>query len=225
MLAVAAQLGVDPKAIYYHVRDRETLLSLVAFDMFETEFSKAQLSLTGRWQDAISSYATALREAAAKLGPLAPSVRLRGTQGRASFADVEILLTMLTSAGFDIPHARRILVVISDIAFADVFDVDLIARNEAHPQVADVLSVIDDDDCFPLLRQVVADRQVHPHDDGQFEFHLQAFVAGLEHVLTSAADVASAADPGNTESRSRSPSQERSAPPARRRAHPGIRHD
>jgi AcrR family transcriptional regulator len=185
MQAVAAHLGVDPKALNYHVGDRESLLSMVAFEIFETEFSKARLSFGGQWPDVIRSYAKALREAAAKLGPLIPSVRLRGTRGLASLEDVEVVLEMLAAAGFDTVHARRILVAISDIALADVLDVDLIARNRAHPQVADLLSVIDDADheSFPVLRQVVVDRQAHPHDDGQFGFHLEAFISGLEHFL------------------------------------------
>jgi AcrR family transcriptional regulator len=185
MQAVAAHLGVDRKALNYHVGDREGLLSMVAFEIFETEFSKARLSFGGQWQDVTRSYARALRQAAAKLGPFTQSVRLRGTQGLASLADVEVMLEMLNAAGFDTVHSRRILVAISDIALADVLDIELIARNEAHPQVADLLSVIKDADheSFPVLQQVVADRQAHPHDDGQFDFHLEAFIAGLEHLL------------------------------------------
>lgn len=181
MQAVAARLNVDPKAINYYVGDRDGLLALIAFDIFTDELGNASLPDSSDWQDVLRNYAMALRQAAAQLGPLAHSIRLRDAAGQSGLALVESVLAAVISAGFDAGAARRILVAISDIAFADVLDADLVARHHTHPQVPDLLQAIEGagNESLPHLREVITHAQQHPHDDSQFGFHLEAFLAGL----------------------------------------------
>jgi TetR/AcrR family transcriptional regulator, tetracycline repressor protein len=179
--AIAKLLQVDPTTLKYHVGDREGLLTLVALDIFETELATTPIPGTEDWQDAIRSYARALHEAAAKLGPLALSIPLRASAAvQSSLAHVETVLEALVDAGFSTTEGRRILVAVSDLAFADVLDEELVSRNKNHPQVRDLLRTIDGTTgSFPLLRKVVADRQARPHDDGQFSFSIETLISGL----------------------------------------------
>ena len=73
MQAVAEALGVDPKALNYHVGDREGLRGLVALDVFETELGRVELPADGDWRVVTRSYAAALRDAFTQLGVLAGS--------------------------------------------------------------------------------------------------------------------------------------------------------
>ena len=99
--AIAKLLQVDPTTLKYHVGDREGLLTLVALDIFETELATTPIPGTEDWQDAIRSYARALHEAAAKLGPLALSIPLRASAAvQSSLAHVETVLEALVDAGF-----------------------------------------------------------------------------------------------------------------------------
>jgi TetR/AcrR family transcriptional regulator, tetracycline repressor protein len=182
MQAVASELGVDRKAVNYHVGDRDGLLGLMAFELFEAELSRLSVPTDSDWQQSLRVYARALRNAAAKLGPLALTVNLRVANGLSSLSHVEAVLESLIDAGFDTHDARRIMVSISDIAFADLVEIDLIARNKVHPQVPDLLAALNDAEeaRFPVLRDVVADRRALPHDEGQFDFHLESFLRGLK---------------------------------------------
>ena len=63
MQAVAVALGVDPKALNYHVGDREGLRGLVALDVFESELGRVELPADGDWRVVTRSYAAALQAA------------------------------------------------------------------------------------------------------------------------------------------------------------------
>ena len=76
MQGVADVLGVDPKALNYHVGDRETLRELVAVDAFTVELSRMAIPHGGDWRDVLRGYAAALREAHVALGVLATYFRL-----------------------------------------------------------------------------------------------------------------------------------------------------
>jgi TetR/AcrR family transcriptional regulator, tetracycline repressor protein len=181
MQAVAERLDVDPKAINYYVGDREGLLALTAFEIFNEELSKAPPPEGDDWRDVVRNYARALRHASAQLGPLARSIRLREAASRSSLELVESVLAAIAAAGFEPGDARRILVAISDIAFADVIDIDLVAQHKTHPQVPDLLQAIEGaGQSFPHLREVVSVAQQSPHDDRQFDFHLESFLSGLD---------------------------------------------
>lgn len=184
MQAVATALGVDPKALNYHVGDREGLRELVAVDVFESELRRVVLPADGDWRVVARSYAAAIRDAFVELGVLATSFHLPAASGLAALAPVECLLQALVDAGFDVENAGRALSLITETAYTAGRAAVLATRRSVHPNVPEVVGVLTARPTteFPILRQVVASSGSEV-DNGQFEFSLTTVIAGLERVL------------------------------------------
>lgn len=180
MQAVADVLGVDPKALNYHVGDREGLRELVALDVFETELARVTLPVGRDWQAVVRSYAMALRDAVVRLGPLAASIRLPGANGVGTLRPVECVLRALVGAGFSTDDAGRGLTLITETAFSAGLSAVWSAKDPVHPDVPGVISVLQaaGEEEFPLLREVVAGG---PTGD-QLEFSLTVLLVGLEQL-------------------------------------------
>ncbi|OBI81994.1 TetR/AcrR family transcriptional regulator [Mycobacterium sp. E740] len=184
MQAVADVLGVDPKALNYHVGDRDALRELVAVDVFESELSRVTLPSDGDWRDVLRSYAAALRDAVVKLGVLAPYFRLPAT-GLGALAPVERVLQVLVDSGCTVDEAGRILRLVSELGHAAGREAVLSAEIHTHPNVSEVATALHgaESGAFPLLRQVIAGRDGDDGDgDGrQLEFNLDVVIAGLDN--------------------------------------------
>ncbi|UXA18037.1 TetR/AcrR family transcriptional regulator C-terminal domain-containing protein [Mycobacterium sp. SMC-4] len=184
MQAVAAALGVDPKALNYHIGDRQRLRELVALDVFESELRRVMLPADGDWRVVARSYAAAIRDAFVELGVLATWFHLPAASGLGALAPVECLLQALVDAGFDVDHAGRALTLITETAYAAGRAAVLVDQRSVHPNVPEVASALATAAAtdFPVLREVASSRQ-DGGDAGQFEFSLTAVIAGLEHML------------------------------------------
>ena len=186
MQAVAEALGVDPKALNYHVGDRAGLRELVALDVFESELRRVELPADGDWRLVTRTYAVALRDAFIQLGVLATSFHLPAASGLGALGPVERVLQALVDAGFGVDQAGRALTLITETAYAAGRAAVLAAQNRVHPNVPEVASALQSaaKDDFPMLRQVVASSTDDAHDAGQLEFNLTVVIAGLERVLS-----------------------------------------
>jgi AcrR family transcriptional regulator len=184
MQRVAEALGVDPKALNYHVGDREGLRQLVALDVFEAELRRIEIPAGGDWRDAVRSYVYAFREAIIKLGALAESIHLPGQQGLGALDSVERVLQALVDAGLDAAAAGRALTLLTDIGYAAGRDAMRSAQNPVHPDVPGITSALKSAAAndFPVLREVVAARERVAPDAGQLEFNLALVIAGLERI-------------------------------------------
>ncbi|WP_109524075.1 MULTISPECIES: TetR family transcriptional regulator [Nocardia] len=182
MQAVADELGVDPKALNYHVGDREGLRELVALDIFETELARVALPVDREWREVVRSYAVALRDAVVQVGVLASSVRLSGARGLGTLAPVERVLEALVGAGFDIHDARIALTLITETSFSSGMHAVLLAQHRVHPDVPGVLSALEtvDERELPVLREVIADQEA---DDDQLDFKMTVILDGLDRLL------------------------------------------
>jgi TetR/AcrR family transcriptional regulator, tetracycline repressor protein len=185
MQKVADVLGVDPKALNYHVGDRDGLLQLVVLDVFESELRRVQIPGGGDWRDVVRAYVHALREATIKLGVLAVAIHLPGRQGLGALDPVESVLQALVGVGLDIDEAGRTLTFITELAYAAGRDALRVAENPIHPDVAGISTALRSAaaDEFPVLRQVVAAQAGAAPDEGQFEFSLELVIAGLEQLV------------------------------------------
>lgn len=185
MQAVADVLGVDPKALNYHVGDRDALRELVAVDVFESELNRVTLPSDGDWRDVLRGYAAALRDAVVKLGVLAPYFRLPAT-GLGALAPVEHVLQVLVDSGCTVDEAGRILRLVSELGHAAGREAVLSARIHTHPNVPEVATALHGAEAgtFPLLRQVIAGRD-GDDGDGQLEFNLDVVIAGLDNFFCS----------------------------------------
>lgn len=184
MQAVADVLGVDPKALNYHVGDREALRELVAVDAFVVELGRMEIPTGGDWRDVLRCYAAALRDAHTALGVLATYFRLPAS-GLAALEPVEQVLQTLVDAGFSVDDAGQILRLVSELGHAAGREAVFASQSRAHPYVSEVATALDTAAAqdFPLLRRVVTARDADPHDRQYLEFSLNALIAGLEAKL------------------------------------------
>jgi TetR/AcrR family transcriptional regulator, tetracycline repressor protein len=182
MQAVADVLGVDRKALSYHVTDLNGLRELVALDVFESALSRVDLPAGADWREVIRRYASATRDAVVTVGALSMYIRLPGAGGVRTLSPVERVLQSLVDAGFGVDDAGRILALLTEVAYSTGRDMVQATDSRIHPDVPDVartlLTAPDTD--FPVLRSLVAVRQSAGSDDGQLEFDLDVIIAGLE---------------------------------------------
>lgn len=185
MQAVAGVLGVDPKALNYHVGDREGLRELVALDVFESELRRVELTADGDWRVVARSFAAAIRDAYLKVGILAASFHLPAASGLGALAPVECLLQALVDAGFDAVQAGRALNQISETAYAAGRAAVLAAQNKVHPNVPEIADALEHaaEHDFSILRQVIDFTGADQDGTDQFEFSLAVVIAGLERML------------------------------------------
>jgi TetR/AcrR family transcriptional regulator, tetracycline repressor protein len=187
MQKVADVLGVDPKALNYHVGDRDGLRQLVVLDVFESELRRVRIPGGGDWRDVVRAYVYALREAIIKLGDLALSIHLPGSQGLGALSPVESVLQALVGAGLNIEDAGRALTFITEMAYVAGRDALRSAENPVHPDVPGISTALRSAAAgdFPVLRQVVAAQAGAAPDEGQFEFSLELMIAGLEQAVAA----------------------------------------
>lgn len=110
MSRVAEALKVQPAALYHHVRDREELIQLVAWQVLEeTEYDSWMPADGGDWQECIRAYATALRKAMLANPALFGYIRLTTAATAQRLDQIELLVGALLDAGFDLETARHAL--------------------------------------------------------------------------------------------------------------------
>ncbi|SBS76099.1 Tetracyclin repressor, C-terminal all-alpha domain protein [uncultured Mycobacterium sp.] len=184
MQGVADVLGVDPKALNYHVGDRETLRELVAVDAFTVELSRMAIPHGGDWRDVLRGYAAALREAHVALGVLATYFRLPASS-LGALEPVERVLRALVDAGFSVDDASHILRLVSELGHAAGREAVFLSQSREHPYVSEVATALRSAgaDDFPVLRQVVAARDTDADDGQQLEFSLNTIFSGLRAKL------------------------------------------
>lgn len=181
MQAVADVLGVDPKALNYHVGDRDALRELVAVDAFAVELSRMEISAGADWRDVLRDYATALRDAHVALGVLATYFRLPASS-LGALEPVEQVLQALVDAGFAVNDAGHILRLVSELGHAAGREAVFLSQSREHPYVSEVATALTSAAAqdFPVLRQVVAVRGTDADDGQQLDFSLDAMFAGLQ---------------------------------------------
>jgi AcrR family transcriptional regulator len=181
MQAVADVLGVDPKALNYHVGHRDGLRELVAVDAFAAELARVAIPTDGDWREVLRSYATALRDATVKLGVLATYFHLPAT-GLGALEPVERVLQKLVNAGFSVDDAGHVLRLVSDVGHTAGREAVYLSQSREHPYVAELTTALSTaaDDAFPLLRQVVDARTTDSSDGQQLDYALDVVIAGLD---------------------------------------------
>lgn len=187
MQRVADVLAVNPKALNYYVGDRDGLRQMVALDVFESELRRVKIPGGGDWRGVVRAYVCALNDAIIKLGALALSMHLPGSDGLGALDPAERVLQALVDAGLNVDDACRAMTFITDMAYAAGRDALRTAEHSVHPEVPHVATALESaaPQDFPVLRQVVAYRAGNGPDEGQLEFSIDLMIAGLERMVDS----------------------------------------
>ncbi|GAB3584665.1 TetR/AcrR family transcriptional regulator C-terminal domain-containing protein [Leifsonia lichenia] len=195
MQAVADELGVDRKAINYHVTDRDGLLRLVAADVFESRFADTftaeVLGSDGDWRATVRAWAMAIRDGMVATGVATMYYRI-DTDNPAIFEPVELVLRRLVEAGFGREVASRALIFVTRLAMGVGRDTVMEKQMGEHPQGPEVRRVLSEGAAqgdYEELRWLVSADLNGPDDiDTQFAFELDFFIAGMERLLLTATD-------------------------------------
>jgi TetR/AcrR family tetracycline transcriptional repressor len=179
--AVADRLGVDRKAISYHVAGRQQLVDLVAAQTISEELGG--LELPEDWPSAIHAWAAATRRAMLREGSMA--LVIDHLPGAGILTSLEALLQRLLDAGFDEVTAGRALYCLTGTVFAGARDTLLVERHGEHPTTAEVARFLGElpDDRLPHLRRLPFAQDPHQNAEDQARFDIDLVVAGLRHQL------------------------------------------
>lgn len=180
MQAVARQLGVDRSAVNYHVKDRESLLELVARDTFAREFARFEFPVGADWRTACHQYTRALRDSLAATGSLVDYIRYDAPGAEVLLQPAELLLEALLAAGFDPDTVSRASLMLANIAMSLARDVVFATSTGGHPQPEIIRHVLDSRaGGFPAMRAVMALGN-DPYADAQLAFCVDVFCEGLD---------------------------------------------
>lgn len=184
--AVADKLGVDRKAVSHHVRDRDTLLELVAIEALSEHFIGVAVP-DGDWTVACRAFATLLKDGLLSTGYLAEYFRLSGQTGIAALEPAETALDRMVEAGIDELTAARGLAILTSLVISHARNVAMSKRFGAHPLRAELRTILDDTSApkFELLRRLLL-AEVDPSDDSTFALSIDIFILGMERVLERA---------------------------------------
>jgi AcrR family transcriptional regulator len=129
MKAVAGALGVDPKALNYHVADRESLLALVAADAFTANFVTVQIADDCNWQDACRIFAAGLAASLIETGLLVEHFRLGHSLAIGFLEPGERILAKMIAAGFGEETAARLSQLLANICIGYARDYVVASRD------------------------------------------------------------------------------------------------
>ncbi len=197
MQAVARHLGVDRKALNYHVTDREGLLRLMTARAFENALvgafaqTDAHATSSTGWRAAITTWVETFRDTLVATGVVCDYFPIVGDDP--SVLDpAERVLNVLLRAGFDLTTAGRALSLATRLAMCGARDVLQLRQDHEHPQAVEVRRVLasdDQHDARQALRGLALLDVGSPHDvDQQLQFEIDVLLAGLEARLASEHD-------------------------------------
>ena len=128
MQSVAKALGVDRKALNYHVEDREGLLALVAKDAFSTNFATVRIPEDCSWQEACRIFAEGFAASLIETGLLVEHFRLGHSLAVGFLKAGETMLSKMISAGFDGETAARLIHMLGNICIGYAKDCVIASR-------------------------------------------------------------------------------------------------
>lgn len=187
MKAVADRLGVDRKALHHYVNDRDTLLGLVANDIFSASFSPADIATASGWQAACRAYAYGVTNSAIAVGALTEHLRLDRMLATTMLATTEAVLSKMVAAGFTDEAAVRSLALLTNICVAYARDIEVASRRGAHPRL-DLLRgalAAQATETFENLERIAAS-STDTYDQRQLDHSIDVFLRGTETLLSVA---------------------------------------
>ncbi|HEY0186025.1 MAG TPA: hypothetical protein VGC67_00920 [Cellulomonas sp.] len=184
MQSVADVLGVDRKALNYHVSSRENLLDLVAEEIFREEFSAVRIEPDAAWSDACRTYALGFARAVIAAGSLGSRLRITGLSATQLLKPAEALLGKLIAAGADDATALRLLVLLSNTALSHALDASLAAGEGERPRPRFLRQSLREapGEQFDHLARIAAD-SIDTYGPEQLEFAISVVVGGAVQLL------------------------------------------
>ncbi|MFE5917647.1 TetR/AcrR family transcriptional regulator [Streptomyces sp. NPDC056468] len=185
MRALAAELGVSPRALYNYVEDRRDLIT-VAAELFESEWQAPELE-PGRWRESLRAYCRDLRAHYRRhpgMTTLALTENITMARHPVMLRNVDALIGFFGHVGLSLPDAYRACMetIRLVVGFVELQD-RLYDRPPAHIEPTDLLQVPppwlhpEKDEDLPNLKRV---GELEPDSpDTLFAFSLDILVEGV----------------------------------------------
>lgn len=186
MQSLADALNVDRKALNYHVKDRQSLLQLVAKDAFSCRFVGTEVANAPDWQEACRSYARKFTDGVLSLGDLSEHLWFGESLTAWSLEPVEALFGQLFAAGFRDETATRLVTLLATICLGHARDIIQAQNDSERPRPRFLKAALDavDTSEFENLRRI-SKLNIDTYNDNQINFSLDLFVQGAEAILKS----------------------------------------
>lgn len=182
MRGLAAELGVDHKALNHHIRDRDTLMGILAWRAFSRRFADVEVS--GDWRVGSRIFANGCVDAAIAVGPLAPHLVLEGRSLSAFIEQSENLIALLLAGGLDDETALRTVVMLTNICLAFAQDVAAAASGRGRPRRDSLrIGLADTTLALPNLTRILAE-EIDTYDRAQLDLTLTVFIHGIDGLIS-----------------------------------------
>ncbi|WOQ16587.1 TetR/AcrR family transcriptional regulator C-terminal domain-containing protein [Raineyella sp. W15-4] len=180
--ALAARLGVRPMALYHHVAHKEAILDAIV----DAVFAEVHVpTATGRWRDELAHRSRSMRAALGRHPWAVALMETRAHPGRASLANHEAVLAVLSAAGFALPAAGHAYAVLDAYVYGFALQEAMLASVDLEGSAEDLVSGMDLAD-FPRLAEFAAGHATVPGYafGDSFEVGLRIVLDGLEELRT-----------------------------------------
>ena len=193
MQAVADTLQVDRKALNHHVKDRQTLLELIALDAFGGGFSSVDVSGADTWEEACRAYALSFTDGLLAAGGLVEHLWFGDSLMAWFLEPTESLFQHFTKAGFDDESAVRLVTMLSTLCLGHARDVVHASKRAERPRPGALRSVLGavDRTGFENLERISA-LGVDTYGRRQLDYAIDVFLDGAAAALERAGGEASA---------------------------------
>lgn len=180
MRLVAGKLGVQPGALYWHVKNKQELLDSMASAIFADAMEGLEAPRAGvSWQEWLGDWARTLRRAMLRHRDGARVFSGSNLKEPGVFRATELALRTLEDAGFPNRSAARSVAALHHYAIGFTIEeqAHLAAASEAPPSDGEVDAIR-----FPLTARAYArDDLFDPDTDDCFEYGLVIILNGMQH--------------------------------------------
>jgi len=187
MQAIADELGVDRKALNYYVADRESLMNLVAMDVFSVSFASLYIAPESTWQEACRTYGRGLAKSVIETGVLTEHFRLSNSLAKEFLPPAEAVLGKLISAGLSAEVAARVLAMLCTICLGYASDTIAAASTNENSLAFRLQQACKNEQGQPLkYLESITTSAVRTYNPEQLELSIDIFMRGTDALLQDA---------------------------------------
>lgn len=182
MRKVAAELGVQAPALYWHVKNKQELLDAMARVLFVSAVDGVEAPRRGtQWQDWLIELAGRLRAALLRYRDGARVLAGTNVSDDSMWRVTELTLRTLEDAGFEMRDAVRIFPILLHYTIGFVLEEQAqtgVAYPDGNPYQPEQLTQAVDADRYPLTARMVGELFT-ADPDAEFDHGLRIILAGV----------------------------------------------
>lgn len=185
MRKVAAELGVQAPALYWHVKNKQELLDAMARVLFVSAVDGIEAPRRGtQWQDWLIELAGRLRAALLRYRDGARVLAGTNVSDDSMWRVTELTLRTLEDAGFQMRDAVRIFPILLHYTIGFVLEEQAqtgVAYPDGNPYNPEQITQAVDADRYPLTARMIGDLFT-ADPDAEFDHGLRIILAGVHAI-------------------------------------------